>query len=132
MADGEPQADTGQTMIQSLSAVTLGTHDMAAAVRFYQGLGFTLLYGGEQADFSTFRAGSSYLNLIPATPDQQWAWWGRIVLYVSDVDAMYERCLALGLHPHAPPRNAPWRERYFHITGPDGHELSFARPLTRP
>jgi catechol 2,3-dioxygenase-like lactoylglutathione lyase family enzyme len=124
-------ADGTGAMIESLSAVTLGTHDMAAAVRFYLGLGFKLLYGGEQADFSTFQAGSSYLNLIPATAEQQWGWWGRVVIYVSDVDAIYERCLALGLYPHAPPQDAPWRERYFHITGPDGHELSFARPLPR-
>jgi hypothetical protein len=25
--------------------------------------------------------------------------------------------------------NAPWGERCFHIHDPDGHELSFARPL---
>jgi catechol-2,3-dioxygenase len=27
------------------------------------------------------------------------------------------------------PRNASWGERYFHMLDPDGHELSFARPL---
>ena len=30
--------------------------------------------------------------------------------------------------PNAP-RDAEWGERYFHITDPDGHELSFARPV---
>ncbi|MEC7657646.1 MAG: VOC family protein, partial [Pseudomonadota bacterium] len=25
--------------------------------------------------------------------------------------------------------DASWGERYFHITDPDGHELSFAHPL---
>ncbi|MHC4164482.1 MAG: VOC family protein, partial [Planctomycetota bacterium] len=29
----------------------------------------------------------------------------------------------------AAPADAEWGERYFHITDPDGHELSFARPL---
>jgi uncharacterized glyoxalase superfamily protein PhnB len=29
------------------------------------------------------------------------------------------------------PSDAPWGERYFHVTDPDGHELSFARPLGR-
>jgi len=29
----------------------------------------------------------------------------------------------------ASPDDAPWGERYFHIRDPDGHELSFARPL---
>ena len=27
------------------------------------------------------------------------------------------------------PRDGSWRERYFHMYDPDGHELSFARPL---
>src|SRR5260370_34379779 len=27
------------------------------------------------------------------------------------------------------PRDAAWGERYFHMPDPDGHELSFARPL---
>jgi uncharacterized glyoxalase superfamily protein PhnB len=45
------------------------------------------------------------------------------------VDALYAHVLALGLEPQAPPRDAEWGERYFHLTDPDGHELSFARPL---
>jgi uncharacterized glyoxalase superfamily protein PhnB len=27
------------------------------------------------------------------------------------------------------PRDAEWGERFFHLVDPDGHELSFARPL---
>ena len=40
-------------MIESISAVTLATHDMRRAVRFYRMLGFQLLYGGEDAAFSS-------------------------------------------------------------------------------
>ena len=29
----------------------------------------------------------------------------------------------------APPEDASWGERYFHVTDPDGHELSFAKRL---
>ena len=35
-------------MIESISAITLGTHDMARAVRFYRSLGFDILHGGEE------------------------------------------------------------------------------------
>jgi uncharacterized glyoxalase superfamily protein PhnB len=59
----------------------------------------------------------------------QWSWWGRIIFYVSDVDAMYARAIAQGLYPEAAPRDADWGERYFHLLDPDGHELSFAKPL---
>lgn len=113
--------------IRSLSAVTLGTHDMARAVAFYRALGFVLRYG--DAGFSSFAAGASYLNLIAAESDQHWSWWGRVIFHVDDVDAIYHRAHDAGLAPHAPPADAPWGERYFHLTDPDGHEISLAKPL---
>jgi catechol 2,3-dioxygenase-like lactoylglutathione lyase family enzyme len=45
-------------MIEGLSAITLATHDMCRAVRFYQALGFELLFGGEAAAFTSFRVGT--------------------------------------------------------------------------
>ena len=116
-------------MIEALSAVTLATHDMRRAVRSYDSLGFDILYGGESSSFTSFRAGAGYLNLIAQGDDKRWSWWGRVIFYVSDVDALYDRALAAGLEPSSAPRDAEWGERYFHMTDPDGHELSFARPL---
>ena len=125
-----PSSPVGPCMsIESLSAITLATHDMARAVRFYRALGFVLRYGGEQAAFTSFHAGPSYLNLIVQAPERGWSWWGRASFYVADVDALYERALAAGLNSQFPPLDAAWGERYFHITDPDGHEISFARPL---
>jgi len=100
-------------------------------VTFYRALGFRLAYGGEAAGFSSFRAGRSYLNLIAVPSETALHWWGRAIFYVSDVDAFYARALAAGLQPETAPADAPWRERYFHILDPDGHELSFAVPLAR-
>ncbi|MBI3993480.1 MAG: VOC family protein [Candidatus Lambdaproteobacteria bacterium] len=114
--------------IEQLSAITLATRDMAASVRFYRALGFALKYGGEQAEFTSFTVGRSFLNLIAEAPPGPLVWWGRAIFHVSDVDALYAQALAQGLTPQAPPRDAPWGERFFHITDPDGHELSFARP----
>ena len=116
-------------MIEGISAITLGTHDMARAVRFYRALGFDLLYGGEAAAFTSFRAGSGYLNLTAQPEDKRWSWWGRAIFYVADVDTLYARALAAGYQPSTQPRDAEWGERYFHLSDPDGHELSFARPL---
>jgi catechol 2,3-dioxygenase-like lactoylglutathione lyase family enzyme len=117
------------TPIRSISAITLATHDMASAVRFYRGLGFALRYGGERAAFTSFQAGPGYLNLIAQPEAVRWSWWGRVIFYVDDVDALHAHALDLGLRPAAPPRDAEWGERFFHLTDPDGHELSFARPL---
>ena len=51
-------------MIDSISAVTLATHDMPRAVRFYRMLGFEIIHGGDDTAFTSFRAGRSYLNLV--------------------------------------------------------------------
>jgi catechol 2,3-dioxygenase-like lactoylglutathione lyase family enzyme len=117
-------------MIESISALTLATHNMPRAVRFYTALGFELIYGGADARFTSFRAGSGYLNLTSQPDDRRWAWWGRAVFYVADVDAMHTRVIAAGHGTDTAPRDAAWGERYFHVTDPDGHELSFARPLS--
>ncbi|MGE3652220.1 MAG: VOC family protein [Reyranellaceae bacterium] len=116
-------------MIEGISAVTLGTHEMRRAVRFYCSLGFDIVHGGEASSFTSFRAGTSYLNLIAQPEQQRWFRWGRIIFYVTDVDAFYDRALAAGCQPTTAPRDAEWGERYFHLSDPDGHELSFARPL---
>ena len=109
--------------------VRVGTHDMPRAVRFYRSLGFEVLHGGEESSFTSFRAGTSYLNLIAQPAGRRWSWWGRVIFYVADVDALYDRALAAGYQPATAPRDAEWGERFFHLTDPDGHELSFARPL---
>jgi len=42
-------------MIESISAITLATH----AVRFYRMPGFEVIYGGGDAAFTSFRAGTN-------------------------------------------------------------------------
>jgi len=116
-------------MIEGLSAVTLATHDMQRAVTFYNALGFEVVHGGETSPFTSFRAGTGFLNITAEAPERRWSWWGRAIFHVSDVDAMYERAVAAGYQPSTAPRDAQWGERFFHLNDPDGHELSFARPL---
>lgn len=116
-------------MIESISAVTLATHDMTHTTKFYRALGFDLIRGGDGAAFTSFRVGKGYLNLVAQPPDRLWCWWGRVIFHVSDVDAVYANAIAQGYAPDTAPRDAEWGERFFHITDPDGHELSFARPL---
>ena len=115
--------------ISSISAVTLATHDMSRSVRFYAALGFELRYGGEQASFTSFHVGTSYLNVIAAPAERRWTWWGRVIFHVDDVDALYKRAFDHGFIAASAPEDASWGERYFHITDPDGHELSFAKPI---
>jgi hypothetical protein len=66
-------------MLDSISAITLATHDMARAVRFYRMLGFVIVHGGEEAAFTSFWAGRSYLNLVAQPAERAWSWWGRLL-----------------------------------------------------
>ena len=116
-------------MIEGISAVTLGTHEMPRAVRFYRALGFEVLHGGEQSSFTSFRAGTSYLNLIAQPAERRWSWWGRVIFYVADVDALYDRALAAGYQPASVPRDAEWGERFFHLIDPRWPRTQFRAAL---
>ena len=118
-------------MITGISAVTLATHDMVRAVRFYRRLDLPIAHGGEDASFTSFRVGRNFLNLILQPAERQWNWWGRLIFYDRDLDALYAKLVAAGIQPDSTPRDAAWGERFFHVTDPDGHELSFAWPLSR-
>lgn len=115
--------------LTGISAITLATSDMARAVAFYRDLGFEVRSGGPRARFTTLEVGDDALNLTAAEGPPPRAWWGRVIFYVSDVDAWHARAVRRGLRPEHAPRDAPWGERYFHIVDADGHELSFAAPL---
>ena len=113
--------------MKHISAVTLAVRDMARAVRFYRKVGLEMSYGGENASFTSFRVGRDSLNLV-LDPSREPGWWGRVILRVEGVDERYRQIKGSGLEPDEP-RDGEWGERYFHITDPDGHELSFAEPL---
>jgi catechol 2,3-dioxygenase-like lactoylglutathione lyase family enzyme len=105
---------------------------MRASYAFYASLGFATVYGGADATFTSMRAGIGFVNL-QRDPDyvRGEQVWGRVIFWVDDVDAMYERACTAGIVAEMAPSDAPWGERYFHVLDPDGHELSFARPLPR-
>jgi len=115
--------------IDSISAVTLIVSDMARSLHFYASLSFELAYGAPDSRFASLRVGNQFLNLMLGDVNADRDGWGRVIFYVSDVDATYRIALDAGHNPQAVPRNAEWGERYFHLDDPDGHGLSFARRL---
>lgn len=127
---GSSTIDSGMApRVEKISAVTFQVTNMRLAVRFYRDvLGMEVIYGGEESDFSSLRAReteSAILNLQRGHPEKR---WGRLILEVSDVDAFWSHLKEKGFDP-ARPQDGAWGERYFHMPDPDGHELSFARPL---
>ena len=70
---GERGDAVAVSAIETISAVTLATHDMARAVRFYRALGFNVCHGGDAAAFTNLAAGSGSLNLIAQAADRAWS-----------------------------------------------------------
>jgi catechol 2,3-dioxygenase-like lactoylglutathione lyase family enzyme len=112
--------------------VTLKVASMRTAVRFYRDvLGMEIIYGGEDDCFSSLRTKDEKGPILNLEQGCSVTGWGRLIFYVADVDAIWAYLQKKGLHPESP-QDASWGERYFHMPDPDGHELSFARPLRLP
>jgi catechol 2,3-dioxygenase-like lactoylglutathione lyase family enzyme len=88
------------------------------SLRFYRDvLGMELIYGGEDSHFSSLRAReaeSAILNLEKGQPIEH---WGRLILYVTDVDAFRTHLEGNGFDPETRAM-VPWGERYFHMPDP--------------
>ncbi len=115
--------------VEKISAVTFRAVNMRASVQFYLDvLGMELVYGGEDAFFSSLRAKGGSAPILNLEQGRSVTGWGRMIFYVADVDLFWEYLRGKGFNPESP-RDASWGERYFHMSDPDGHELSFARPI---
>jgi catechol 2,3-dioxygenase-like lactoylglutathione lyase family enzyme len=113
--------------IEKISAITFRVLNMKASVQFYRNvLGMKLLYGGEQASFSSLRANDSESAILNLEQGDTASRWGQLIFHVTD--AFWTHLKQRGFNPEIP-RDASWGERYFHMLDPDGHELSFAKPL---
>ena len=114
--------------VEKISAITLKVSDMRTSIRFYQNiLGLRILYGGEQAYFSSLCTDERHpiLNLEQGETTNN---LGRVIFSVSDVDQFWSFLKEKGFSPERP-KDASWGERYFHMLDSDGHELSFTQPL---
>jgi hypothetical protein len=78
-------------MIEGISAVTLGTHETSHVLHQLSSRKLS------QPHRRTSRAA---LVLV-----------GRVIFYVADVDALYDRALAARYQPATAPRDAEWGER---------------------
>ena len=133
--------------VSRISAVTLIITNMKRSCDFYSQIpGFKLVYGGSAVDsFTTYKIGSdntsAYLNLkinlaVISNPtnylDERH--FGRIIFHTDDVDNLYSyfkgnREISNIISFEQDPKDASWKERYFHIREPDGYQLSFAAPI---
>jgi catechol 2,3-dioxygenase-like lactoylglutathione lyase family enzyme len=98
-------------------------------VRFYRDLlGLEIIYGIEDAYFCSLCTKDGQDPILNLERGHLVTPWGRLIFHVPDVDRFWAYVKEKGLRPEEP-RNASWDERYFHLSDPDGHELSFAHPI---
>lgn len=130
IGEGREREERGMKA-ERISAITIKVSDMAKSVHFYNKLlGLKILSEGQKAYFSslqTLSAKDTILNLEQGHVTRD---WGRIIFYVGDVDKFWAYLKEKEFNP-ARPRDAEWGERYFHLRDPDGHELSFLRPVAQ-
>ncbi|HVZ99565.1 MAG TPA: bleomycin resistance family protein [Caulobacterales bacterium] len=71
--------------------------------------------------------GKSALTSTSEDDSQEKGVW--LSLWVDDVDAIYQHCLAQGLDVTHPPTNEPWGVREMHLRHPDGHVFRISRGI---
>jgi catechol 2,3-dioxygenase-like lactoylglutathione lyase family enzyme len=94
--------------IEKISAITFRVLNMQTSVQFYRNvLGMELLYGGEQASFSSLRANDSESAILNLEQGDTVTRWGRLIFHVTDVDAFWAQLKERGFNPEIP-RDASW------------------------
>jgi catechol 2,3-dioxygenase-like lactoylglutathione lyase family enzyme len=73
---------------------------MRRSVRFYKDvLDMEVLFGGEEAFFSSLRAKVAEYPILNLEQGRSVTGWGRMIFYVSDVDAFWEYLRGKGFNP---------------------------------
>jgi hypothetical protein len=76
---------------------------MQASVQCYRSvLGMELLYGGEQASFSSLRANDPESAILNLERGDTVSRWGRLIFHVADVDAFWIHLKERGFDPEIP------------------------------
>ena len=120
-----------------LSAMTLFTEDLAAAIAFYRAFLQAEPVFGDPVS-SVFKASETMINLLQVSavpeliaPAKMAAPGIRAVytLAVADVDAQAVRLAAAGLALLNGPMDRPWGIRTLSLADPSGHVWELAMPL---
>jgi catechol 2,3-dioxygenase-like lactoylglutathione lyase family enzyme len=115
--------------------------DVAASIRFFRDLGFTLIFQDttDGPGYAALMRDNVEVHIQWADPEQ-WSYPTDRPTYrilVNDVDALYRELADSGKitsstgqsGPFAAPANTPWGTREFHLRDPGGNGLQFYCPL---
>ena len=123
---------------------SLNVSDFSASVTWFESLGFSKTFDwGEPPSFGGVKNGMCEIFLCQggqggrgASPirmtfgpdgDQTADKGVWMSLWVDDVDAVYQHCLANDIEVTMPPTDEPWNVREMHLRHPDGHVFRISR-----
>ncbi len=106
----------------------LRTADIERSLAYYEDkLHFkTLWRWGDPVDFAAAGRGHVTVFFCHECQGNSGTW---LMLFVKDVDALYEEYKQTGARIAQPPRNEPWGMREMHVVDPDGHVLRLGTGL---
>lgn len=125
----------------SFAAVSVVTHDMAAAIDFYSCLGLRLASGSPTDDHVEFDGEGVRLMLDTETlisqldPTWRRPTGGHAIALAfqcpapAEVDALFEALTTLGAKAKQQPWNAFWGQRYASVLDMDGNQVDLFCPL---
>lgn len=125
----------------SFAAVSVVTHDMAAAIDFYSRLGLRLTSGSPTDDHAEFNGEGVRLMLDTETlisqldPTWRRPTGGHAIALAfqcsspAEVDALFEALTTLGAKAKQQPWNAFWGQRYASVLDMDGNQVDLFCPL---
>ena len=125
----------------SFAAVSVVTHDMAAAIDFYSRLGLHLATGSPSDDHAEFDGEGVRLMLDTETlisqlyPSWQRPTGGHAIAMAfqcsspAEVDALFGALTTLGAKTKQQPWDAFWGQRYASVLDVDGNQVDLFCPL---
>ena len=118
----------------------LPARDVDESLRFFEKLGFTLLFQDSREQPRYAALGRDRVEIhLQWMDERQWAYptdRPAFRFLASDVDALFEEILrgeSMGPlqgeeSPWSAPANTPWGTREFHVRDPAGNSLQFYQP----
>src|SRR5947199_10646876 len=115
-------------MIAHAVTPILNVSDILESFAWFEKLGWTRGFDwGDPPTFGAVCSGKCEIFLCQDGQGGRGANGVWMSIWVDDVDAIHQRCLAQGIEVTMPPTDEPWDAREMHVRHPDGHTFRISK-----